>query len=308
MSKIRIIVLSLIAIIFAASCCENCCKKECCKKECCKKECCKCKEHRQMGIQLYSVRELIGNPDLFAQNADNVLAQIAGMGYKSIEAANYDGNGHFYGLAAKEFKATVEKHGMQMLSSHVGHNLTAEMLAGGDITPALEQVKNNWVPDHKAAGASYIVVPWFAVPATLAELDVICKYLDECGKICKENGITFGYHNHSHEFQKVEDQVMYDYMIEHTNPDFVCFEMDVFWATQANASPVAYFKRYPGRFSVLHIKDVTEVGQSGMVGFDAIFGADEISGAQNYIVEMEGSAYGDILRTCQESIDYLKKF
>jgi len=300
MKKIALILFSVAALLCASSCCGgNCC---CCKDG---KDAVK---HRDMGIQLYSVRELIGNPDLFAQNADNVLSQISQMGYKTIEAANYDGNGHFYGLAPEKFKETIEKNGLKVVSSHVGHNLTPEMLAGGDITPALEQVKNNWIPDHKAAGAEYIVVPWLAVPATLAELDVMCKYLDECGKICKENGIIFGYHNHSHEFQKVEDQVMYDYMIEHTNPEFVCFQMDVFWATHANASPVAYFKRYPGRFSVLHIKDVTEVGQSGLVGFDAIFDADEISGAKNYIVEMEGSAYSDILRTCQESIDYLKKF
>jgi len=261
-----------------------------------------------MGIQLYSIRELIGNPELYAQNSATVLPKIAEMGYKYVEAANYDGNGHFYGITPEQFKADMEKNGMTVLSSHVGHNLSPEMLAGADITPALEKVKNNWIPDHKAAGASYIVIPWLAVPKTLAELDIICKYLDECGKLCKENGIIFGYHNHSHEFQTVEDKVMYDYMIEHTNPEYVFFQMDVFWATHANASPVAYFKRYPGRFSCLHIKDVTEVGQSGLVGFDAIFGADEISGAKKYIVEMEGSAYNDILRTCKESIDYLKRY
>ena len=99
---------------------------------------------------------------------------------------------------------------------------------------------------------------------------------------------------------------MYDYMIEHTDPEYVFFQMDVYWTVVAKAAPVEYFKRYPGRFTLLHIKDYREVGQSGMVGFDAIFNNFGIAGTKYFIVEMESSSYGDILRSCRESIDYLK--
>lgn len=75
-----------------------------------------------------------------------------------------------------------------------------------------------------------------------------------------------------------------------------------------HASAVEYFRNYPGRFRLLHIKDKLEVGQSGMVGFDAIFDNAGIAGVENIIVEAEGSSYGDMLRTVRESIDYLKKF
>ena len=74
---------------------------------------------------------------------------------------------------------------------------------------------------------SYIVAPWMDVPKTLKELDTYCAYYNEIGKRCKQQGMSFGYHNHAHEFQKVEDKVMYDYMIEHTNPEYVFFQMDV---------------------------------------------------------------------------------
>ena len=90
---------------------------------------------------------------------------------------------------------------------------------------------------------SYIVAPWMDVPKTLKELDTYCAYYNEIGKRCKQQGMSFGYHNHAHEFQKVEDKVMYDYMIEHTNPEYVFFQMDVYWVVRGQNSPVDYFNK-----------------------------------------------------------------
>ena len=119
-----------------------------------------------------------------------------------------------------------------------------------------------------------------------------------------KEGIKFGYHNHSHEFKTVQDSVMYDYMIQHTDPQNVLFEMDVYWAMMGHASPVDYFKKYPGRFKLLHIKDRREIGQSGMVGFDAIFDNAETAGMETYFVELE-EATNDITEGVKESVDYL---
>ena len=99
---------------------------------------------------------------------------------------------------------------------------------------------------------------------------------------------------------------MIDYMIEHTDPEAVLFEMDVYWAMMAQASPVDYFNKYPGRFKLLHIKDRREIGQSGMVGFDAIFNNTDKAGTETYYVEIE--EYTDnALKSARESADYLKK-
>ena len=100
---------------------------------------------------------------------------------------------------------------------------------------------------------------------------------------------------------------MLDYMLENTDPDKVLFEMDVYWTVMGKASPVDYFKKYPGRFRLLHIKDRREIGQSGMVGFDAIFANAREAGVENIIVEMEGSSYGDVLRSVRECVDYLNE-
>ena len=80
---------------------------------------------------------------------------------------------------------------------------------------------------------------------------------------------------------------MMDYLISHTAPEKVFFQMDVYWAVVGGASPVEYFKKYRGRFEMLHIKDKYEIGQSGMVGFEAIYNNFNIAGTKEYVVELE---------------------
>lgn len=258
---------------------------------------------KEIGLQLYSVRSIL-NAKNYAEKHAEVLVALAKMGYSFVEVAGY-GDGEFYGVSPEQFKTDVEAAGLKVLSSHTNHGLTKEEFESGDLTQALEWWKET-IYVHKRAGIQYIVVPYSPVPATLAELQLYCDYLIEIGKLCAVEGIKFGYHNHSHEFQKVEGEVMYDYMLQHTDPEFVFFQMDVYWTVIGKAAPVEYFKKYPGRFTLLHIKDLREVGQSGMVGFDAIFNSFGIAGTKDYIVEIEASSYGDILRSCQVSADYLK--
>lgn len=258
---------------------------------------------KEIGVQLYSLRELIGNPEKYAANHVEVFQALAEYGYTSVEAANYN-DGKFYGVEPEQFKADVEAAGLKVLSSHVNRGLSAEELASGDLTAALEWWKG-CVAAHKAAGMEYMVVPHIGLPEKLADLKVYCRYLNEIGRICKDNGIKFGYHNHSHEFKKVEDNVMLDYMIENTDPELVFFQMDVYWAVYGHGAPVEYFKKYPGRFTMLHIKDHYEIGQSGMVGFDAIFDNAGTAGLNDFIVEIEGFSTGDWRTSMKMCADYL---
>ncbi|MDE6527545.1 MAG: sugar phosphate isomerase/epimerase, partial [Muribaculaceae bacterium] len=178
-----------------------------------------------------------------------------------------------------------------------------EELKSGDMTDMLAWW-DKAIADHKAAGISYIVVPWMNTPATLADLQKQCDAFNEIGRRCAEQGLKFGYHNHSFEFNKIEDVPMLDYMIEHTDPANVLFEMDVYWAVIGDASPVDYFNKYPGRFKLLHIKDRREIGQSGMVGFDAIFNNADKAGLENFYVEIEEYSDGEE-NGAKQSADYL---
>ncbi|MDR2039177.1 MAG: sugar phosphate isomerase/epimerase [Bacteroidales bacterium] len=263
---------------------------------------------KEIAIQLYSVRERIGSHvgnQSGNYNADYaaILKELVQMGYTAVESAGYH-EGLFYGRKPEEFKRDVEAAGLKVLSSHCNRYLAPEELSSGNFTESMKWW-DQCIAAHKAAGMTYIVVPWLDVPKTVKDLKTYCDYYNEIGRRCKENGMKFGYHNHSQEFRKVENQVvMMDYMIENTNPEYVFIEMDVYWTVMGKNSPVEYFKKYPGRFTVLHIKDHKEVGQSGMVGFDAIFNNADIAGTKHIVVEMEG--YSESLeKGLKTSIDYL---
>lgn len=264
------------------------------------------KHKKDIAIQLYSVRDLIAptlKPGGNSNDFDNILKQLAQMGYTSVEAANYK-DGKFYNRTPEDFKKAIEATGMKVLSSHCTKGLSPEELASGNFTESLKWW-DQAIAAHKAAGMTYIVTPWLDVPKTVKDLKTYCDYYNEIGKRCKANGLKYGYHNHAHEFRKVEDKVvMMDYMIENTNPEYVFIEMDVYWVVMGQSSPVDYFKKYPGRFTVLHIKDHREIGQSGMVGFDAIFNNAETAGVKHIIVEVEkySTAIPESIKT---SIDYL---
>lgn len=257
------------------------------------------REKKEVCIQLYSVRDLLkSDADL-----EPVLKQLAEMGYTSVEAANYN-DGKFYGMAPANFKALVEKYGMSVLSSHTTRALTDEELAKGDLTEALAWW-DKCIADHKAAGMKYIVTPWMSVPKTIKDLQTYCDYYNEVGKRCREAGLKYGYHNHNHEFQKVEGkEVMLDYMLQHTNPENVFFQMDVYWVVRGQSSPVDYFIKYPGRFTMLHIKDHREIGQSGMVGYDAIFRNADKAGTQDIVAEIEQYSC-PVMESVKQSLDYL---
>ena len=93
-------------------------------------------------------------------------------------------------------------------------------------------------------------------------------------------------------------------MLKNTDPAKVFFQMDVYWTVMGKKGPEDYFNAYPGRFEILHIKDNKELGQSGMVGFDAIFNNVHKAGAKYMVVEVEKYDY-EPLKSIKMSYDYL---
>ena len=263
------------------------------------------KVKKEIALQLYSIRNVIGDAEKYAANHEQVFKALAEMGYTAAEAANYNGEeGLLYGVKPEQYKADLEAAGLKSLSSHIGHSLSAEELKTGKFDESMKWW-DKAIAVHKAAGCSYIVTPGFPVPDNLKDLKTYCDYFNAIGKKCAEAGIKYGYHNHAHEFNKVEDKVVYDFMLENTDPNYVFFQMDVYWACMGRAYPVEYFRKYPGRFKMLHIKDHYELGESGMVGFDAIFNNAETAGLENYIVELEGFTKGDWNASIKACADYL---
>lgn len=250
------------------------------------------KPNKQIGLQLYSLREDIKD------NVKGVLEDVAKIGFKTLEAANYQ-NGLIYGMNPVEFKNTVSGFGMLMRSTHVG---------GPNYTKETHSEAMDWwkkaSEDHCAAGATYLIKPSMPIPKTLDELKVWCDYYNSVGEITKANGLMFGFHNHSREFEKIEGEIMFDFMLKNTDPNLFCMELDVYWCQEGGYDPVDYLKTYKGRFPLLHIKDEKEIGQSGKMDFKSIFKAAYAQGMTDYFVEVEKYNYASI-ESVRKSFDYL---
>jgi sugar phosphate isomerase/epimerase len=98
--------------------------------------------------------------------------------------------------------------------------------------------------------------------------------------------------------------VMYDFLVQNTDPEKVFFELDVFWSQKGGRLATELFDKYPGRFTVLHIKDEKELGESGYMDFEGLFANIEKSGAKYLIVEVERYNIPEI-ESVKASLDYL---
>lgn len=258
---------------------------------------------KEIALQTYSLKPIMREVNGDADKMQNVLYKVAEMGYTHLETC---GGTKIYGIDYKTFKKLADNAGLIIRSGHHGKKLSPEQLASGDFSEKLKEWDEVFEA-YKYMGAQYLFAPSIPIPETLRDLDVYCQYLNAVGRKAKEYGIQYGFHNHYREFEKIEDkEVMLDYMLTHTNPECICFEMDVYWTVIGNASPVEYFKKYPGRFKILHIKDYAEIGQSGMVGYDAIFKNLEVAGVKGIVVEQEKFINNDRFEGIRQSIEYLK--
>jgi sugar phosphate isomerase/epimerase len=245
-----------------------------------------------IGLQLYTVRDQI------SKDLPGTLKEISRIGYTWLEAAGY-GDGKFYGLAPAEFKKMVNDLGMKMISSHCGFK---------------PEESRQVIDSHLELGVSYIVCPSVSIPEKPTEEDyyLATTFLNEIGLICSQAGLKFGYHNHNFEFKTVGDTTGYDIILEKTDPKLVCFEADIYWMTYAGVNPVDYFKNYPGRFNLWHVKDMAnnpeksfaEIGK-GTIPYVKYFGkAAGKSGMEFFFVEQD-ECKGDPMESIEISFNYL---
>ncbi len=257
------------------------------------------------GMTLYTVRNEMG------KDAKATLKQVADLGYKYIEAVDYK-DGKFYGMTPDEFKSYLKSLGLQPISVHMG-SMTLDNA-------------DKLVADVKAAGFKYFVAP--VPPMGMFKFDpktrslgmegTVEKLADILNTIAKKAhaaGLEFLYHNHDFELKPNKDGiVVLDYLLEHLDPKYVNFQMDLYWVTKAGADPVAYFQRYPGRFKVWHVKDMDTEGRfapvgKGTIDFKRILDNKKLSGMKYYIVEQDMTFDGlQPMEAIKISKEGLKKF
>src|SRR5690606_7190114 len=124
-------------------------------------------------------------------------------------------------------------------------------------------------------------------------VEELAQILTQLGKKCAAAGLQLLYHNHDFEFLANADGIVpIDYLLEHTDPKYVNFQMDLYWVTKAGADPLAYFEKYPGRFKSWHVKDMDDQGRfapvgAGNIDFKRILDKKGTSGMERYFVEQD---------------------
>lgn len=255
------------------------------------------------GLALYTVR------DSMASNPKATLQAVADAGYAYVEAANY-ADGKFYGMTPAEFKDYLASLGLTAKSAHMGmvNMENADQL----------------IADVKAAGIEFFVIPvppmgMFTFNQETRSMGLkgkpedLVNIMDTLGEKCHAAGIKLLYHNHDFEFKALEDgTVIEDLLLEKCNPEFVNFQMDLFWVTKAEVDPLAYFEKYPGRFIAWHVKDMNAEGNfapvgTGSIDFARILAEKEKSGMEFYLVEQDNTFDLDPMEAIKISHEGLKK-
>lgn len=254
-----------------------------------------------IGLQLYTIR------DAMAADLPGSLKKVAELGYRYLELADY-ADGKFYGYAPADFRKMVNDLGMEALSSHT--KVEAEGITLDNAKILAEA--------HASLGVKYCVQPWVEeVDRTIESYKKMVDVWNEAGKIMKEAGLQFGYHNHNFEFDNIDGIVpYYDILMAGLDADLVTMEIDLYWVHKAGQDPVEMFKRYPGRFQLFHMKDmlrkeapyfnivkddITSVGK-GVIDFRRIMASKEVAGMKHFFVEDDNQGNGKPFEAIETSI------
>jgi sugar phosphate isomerase/epimerase len=205
---------------------------------------------RATGIQLYTVGKEL------TQDMQGTLDKLSAIGYKSVESAGLAGK------TAAEFRKSLDAAGLKCPSSH--------------LFPTPGRTNEQYFDDAKTLGSEYIVSSVVIKPnANIKSVEDYIKLIaamtqDDYKKMAAELnsmasqaktiGLQFAYHNHNMEFRKWDDgTTTYEILMAETDPSLVKIELDCGWADLGGHPPLELFKKYPGRFRMLHIKDFAPV-------------------------------------------------
>ena len=258
----------------------------------------------KIGVQLYTVR------DEMKRDFDGTIAKVAAIGYREVEFAGY------FDHTPQQVRAVLDRNKLSAPSVHVDYKSL------GDKFPQV-------IADSLVIGHQYIVNPWIDddIRKDPDGWKRAAAVFNKCGEACKKAGLQFAYHNHHFEFIQVHGKYAYDIILEETDPKLVQMEMDLCWMTVAHQDPMKYFARYPGRFPMVHVKDIktvpppdkpgepadfekvfpqmTPVG-SGSIDWKRIFEHSNEAGIKHYFVEQDYPK-GDPFENIKASYEYLEK-
>lgn len=251
---------------------------------------------KNFGLQLYSVKENM------AEDVKATIKSVADFGYTQIEGFD-GGKGIFWGMSNKEFKSFTDDLGLDFIASHCNTFENLEKLA----------------EEAAEIGMKYLINPYIGPQKSIDEYKKMAEAFNKQGEICKQNGLKFAYHNHGYTFTELEGQVPQDVLLENTDADLVDFEMDTYWVYTAGFDPEEYIKKYPGRFTLGHVKDksgdlpIEEANGSTIIGngimdFNSILRTGKDNGMEYFIVEQERFDGTTPMEAAEKNASYMRGF
>lgn len=186
-----------------------------------------------IGVQLYTFR------NQFKTDVPGTLEKISKMGLRFIEG------GGTYGMPMSEYKTLLAKNDLKIVS------------IGADFDK-LENNLDSVIEEARSFGAEYVVCFWIPHKGndfTADDANKAISVFNKAGKTLKENGLSLCYHPHGYEFRPYNNETLFDHLLKNTNPEYVNYEMDVFWVKHPGQDPLALLKKYPDRFKLMHLKD-----------------------------------------------------
>jgi sugar phosphate isomerase/epimerase len=254
--------------------------------------------NRPVGLQLYTVGEQLG------ADFHGTLKKIADIGYKEVELADA------YKKSAAEIRTAFSDAGLTCRSAHM-FDMSKTPTQFMDFVQELgaKYVITSFNPPESATASFKTGKPDMAAFLKGLEdmsLDDYKRSADTCNKLgeeAKKHGLQYAYHNHNLEFKKLGGSTAYDLLLSSTDKDLVKFELDCGWMAAAGYDPVAYLKKYPKRFRLLHIKAFkkaepslrlaegarpipTELDRGG-IDYKPVFAAAKKTEVEQYYVEQE---------------------
>jgi sugar phosphate isomerase/epimerase len=240
-----------------------------------------------LGVQLYSFRDALPN------DVPGTLRRVHDLGFREVELAGT------YGMSARDFRTQLDSAGLTATSMHVGYE---------QFRDSLDRV----LADAKTLGVKFVGTAWIPHPdgpITPAVAREAAANFTRWGRAARQQGLQFFYHCHGYEFVPDPAGVRpMDILMRQTDADAVQYEMDVFWISRPGADPVAWLKKYPGRWRLLHLKDMkqgtptnvntgsanpdsTEVPVgTGQIDYRGVLRAAQEIGAQEFYIEDETAA------------------
>ena len=264
-----------------------------------------------VGLQLYSVRDDMKKDPL------GTLTQLAKIGYKHVEHANYIDR-KFYGYTAKEFKKVLDDLGLKMPSGHTVMGKDHWDAAKKDFTDAWKYT----VEDAAYMGQKYVISPWMDESMRKTYDDMV-RYLDIfnlCGDLCQKSGMKFGYHNHWAEFtEKLNGIKLFDIMMQKLDVKKVIMQLDIGNMYIGGAKALDVIGQYPGKFELIHVKDEIAVNtaekfESAVLG-KGILPVKEVidlcsksGGTKVFIIEQESYKNLTPVQSVKEDFEVMKKW